>query len=118
MFECKLNNNFLYVILKKEVIIVIDLHLHTNHSDGTDSVEELLINAQKLNMEVISITDHDTIEAYQEIEDNKSLLDLYKGKLIVGVELKAIYNNVNIEVLGYGFDYNKLLIRKTDTDKI
>ena len=62
---------------------MIDLHLHTHHSDGTDSVEELLINAQKSDMEVISITDHDTIDAYKEIENNKSLLDLYSGKIIL-----------------------------------
>lgn len=97
---------------------MIDLHLHTNHSDGTDSVEKLLINAEKLKIEVISITDHDTIGAYKEIENNKNLLNLYTGKIIVGVELKAIYNNFNVEVLGYGFDYNKLIIRKADTEKI
>ena len=97
---------------------MIDLHLHTNHSDGTDSVEQLLKNAQKLNMEIISITDHDTINAYKEIENNKHLLDLYNGKIITGVEIKAIYNGYNIEVLGYGFDYNKLIIRKPDVEKI
>ena len=97
---------------------MIDLHLHTNHSDGTDSVEELLINAEKSNLEMISITDHDTIDAYKEIENNRNLLNLYKGKLITGVELKAIYNNFNIEVLGYGFDYNKLIIRKVDNEKV
>lgn len=97
---------------------MIDLHLHTNHSDGTDSVEELLINAEKSNLDIISITDHDTIDAYKEIENNRNLLNLYKGKLITGVELKAIYNNFNIEVLGYGFDYNKLIIRKADNEKV
>lgn len=97
---------------------MIDLHLHTNHSDGTDSVYELLNNAQKSNVEVISITDHDTIDAYKEIENNKSLLDLYTGKIIVGAELKAIYKGQNIEILGYGFDYNKLIIRKVDIEKI
>jgi len=47
---------------------MIDLHVHTNHSDGTDSLEELLKNAEKAKLEVISITDHDSIDAYLEIE--------------------------------------------------
>lgn len=97
---------------------MIDLHLHTNYSDGTDSVAELLSNAQKLKLEVISITDHDTIGAYKEIENNESLLNLYNGKIITGVELKAIYNGYNIEILGYGFDYNKLIIRNPSAEKI
>lgn len=97
---------------------MIDLHLHTNYSDGTDSVEKLLLNAQKANLEIISITDHDIIDAYKEIENNKKLLDLYKGQIIIGVELKAIYKGFNVEILGYGFDYNKLIIRKADNEKI
>ena len=97
---------------------MIDLHLHTNHSDGADSVERLLINAENLNLEVISITDHDTIGAYKEIESNSQLLNLYSGEIIPGAELKAIYNGINIEVLAYGIDYNKLLIREVDVEKI
>lgn len=43
---------------------MIDLHIHTSHSDGTDTVEELLKNAEKKHIEVISITDHDSIDTY------------------------------------------------------
>ena len=43
---------------------MIDLHIHTNHSDGTDSVEELLKKAEVKNLEIISITDHDSVGAY------------------------------------------------------
>ena len=86
---------------------MIDLHMHTNHSDGTDSVEELLKNAEKKHLEVISITDHDSIDAYHEIDENPSLRSLYSGTLIVGTELRALYHKHNIEVLGYGIDYKK-----------
>ncbi|HIS17020.1 MAG TPA: PHP domain-containing protein, partial [Candidatus Coprovivens excrementavium] len=37
---------------------MIDLHMHTIFSDGTDSVEEILKKAKKANLEIISITDH------------------------------------------------------------
>ena len=34
---------------------MIDLHLHTNHSDGTDTVTELLEKAEQQKLEIISI---------------------------------------------------------------
>lgn len=92
---------------------MIDLHLHTNNSDGTDTTEELLINAEKNKLEIISITDHDSIDAYYDIE-NKNLRNLYSGKIIVGAELKTHYNKVPIEVLAYGIDYTKMKILKID----
>lgn len=97
---------------------MIDLHMHTNHSDGTDSVEELLKNAEKKNLEIISITDHDSVGAYFELEKNPQLMSLYSGKLIIGTELKTCYNHVPVEVLGYGIDYKKLRIHKIDDEKM
>ena len=44
---------------------MIDLHTHTNFSDGTDSLEELLQNAENAKLEVLSITDHDTTDGYK-----------------------------------------------------
>ena len=40
---------------------MIDLHIHTIHSDGEDSVENILKQAESLNLEVISITDHPSV---------------------------------------------------------
>ncbi len=97
---------------------MIDLHIHTNHSDGTDSVEELLKKAEKSNIEIISITDHDSVGAYYELEQNPNLRNLYNGKIIVGSEMKTFYNDVSIEVLAYGVDYKKLRIHKTDAFKM
>lgn len=97
---------------------MIDLHTHTNHSDGTDSVEELLKNAEKNNIEILSITDHDSVGAYFELEQNPELRKLYNGRIIVGSEMKTFYNNVSIEVLAYGVDYKKLRIHKIDEQKL
>lgn len=47
---------------------MIDLHMHTKYSDGTDDIIEFLKKAQKSNLEVISITDHNTVKAYYELE--------------------------------------------------
>ena len=77
---------------------MIDLHLHTRHSDGADSVEDLLINAEKLNLEVISITDHDTIGAYKEIENNK---DYNVSTLFDNFDITA--NSLIDRVINYSF---------------
>lgn len=49
---------------------MIDLHIHTTCSDGTDTVLELLKKAEERNLEYISITDHDTCRGYEDL--NKS----------------------------------------------
>lgn len=81
---------------------MIDLHIHTSYSDGTDSVRELLENAERKKLEVISITDHDQIGAYVELEQNPDLRKIYNGEIIIGSELKTFYRDVSIEVLAYG----------------
>ena len=93
---------------------MIDLHMHTTYSDGTDTVKELLEKAEDLGLEVISITDHNTCKAYFEME-NFNVKEIYKGDIIVGCEFTTSFDNRLIEVLGYGFDYrkvNKYLVKK------
>ena len=48
---------------------MIDLHMHTINSDGSDTTEELLKKCEKLELEYISITDHDTCEAYNDMKN-------------------------------------------------
>jgi hypothetical protein len=45
---------------------MIDLHLHSNKSDGLDTPSQLIDKAQKLDIGAIALTDHDTIEGVQE----------------------------------------------------
>ncbi len=45
---------------------MIDLHAHTNHSDGKDTPTELVLNAAKVGIEVLAITDHDTVSGWGE----------------------------------------------------
>ena len=92
---------------------MIDLHLHTNYSDGTDTVKELLLNAESKKLDVISITDHDSVAAYNELE-NSDIRNLFSGKIVVGTELKTYYNGIPMEVIGYGIDYKKIKINKVD----
>lgn len=86
---------------------MIDLHIHSTYSDGSYSVKEILQEAQNKKLEYISITDHDCIDAYKELE-NMNIKNYYKGNIIVGCEFKCYLEefHISIEILGYGFDLN------------
>ena len=45
---------------------MIDLHAHTNHSDGKDTPTELVQNAAKVGIKILAITDHDTVSGWDE----------------------------------------------------
>lgn len=79
---------------------MIDLHIHTNNSDGTDTVEELLKKAEALNLEYISITDHDNCNGYDKLK-RINISNIFSGKIIPGIEIKCTYQKRTIEVLGY-----------------
>ena len=86
---------------------MIDLHIHTNNSDGTDTVEELLKKAEGLKLEYISITDHDNCNGYKELE-KINIPDFFSGGIIPGIEIKCTYMKRTIEVLGYKIDTDKM----------
>ncbi len=86
---------------------MIDLHTHTKYSDGTWEVKKLLEEAQKNNVEIIAITDHDTVGAHLELE-NRDYSDCFKGKIITGAEFNCVFNNAKIELLGYNFNVREM----------
>ena len=86
---------------------MIDLHIHTKYSDGSDSISELLYKAKKKNLDIISITDYNSCLSYFELE-NINVKEIYNGKIIVGCCFTTSFNDRTIEVLGYGFDYKKV----------
>lgn len=86
---------------------MIDLHIHTNYSDGADSITEVLQKAEKLGLTYISITDHDNCKVYKELE-NMDIKKYYTGTIIPGIEIKCSYKKRLIEILGYKIDTNKL----------
>lgn len=84
---------------------MIDLHIHSNYSDGSFSIEEILQLAKQNNLSQISITDHNILTG--SIEASK-LSDI---NFIVGVELSVGYNDNEVHLLGYfpnGSDYKNV----------
>lgn len=83
---------------------LIDLHIHTNISDGVLSPKEVIDEAYRNNASVISIADHDTIDAYTD-----EIFEYAKSKniiLIPGVEISAKAERSGVHILGYNFDIN------------
>ena len=82
----------------------IDLHMHTNKSDGALTPKQIIDEAVKVNLQAISITDHDTIDAYT--DETMKYAKEQGIKLIVGVEISTKSDRCGIHVLGYNFDLN------------
>ena len=74
---------------------MVDLHIHSSYSDGSYSVVDILKEAQKKKLEYISITDHDCINAYEELK-NINITDYYNGKIVIGCEFKCFFKKYNI----------------------
>ena len=75
-----------------------DLHMHSTYSDGSLSVEELFKEVKNAGLDVIALTDHDTIDGVEEMikigKTNNVLV-------IPALELSTKENGESIHVLGY-----------------
>ena len=79
-----------------------DLHLHSNNSDGSASVKELVDTVTKSGIKIFALTDHDTIAGVDEAERY-----IPNGTIFVkGVELTCKKKDINCHILGYGINPN------------
>lgn len=81
----------------------IDLHTHSNVSDGTMTPTELVIYAKEKGLSAISLTDHDTINGLKEAGEVAAKIGI---EFINGIELSAGYKEQEIHLLGLFIDYN------------
>ena len=80
---------------------MIDLHTHTNCSDGTDSPRELVNKAIVQGLDVLGISDHDTTSGWKEATES------LRGslKLALGAEISCLTDDgVSVHMLGLLFD--------------
>ena len=78
-----------------------DLHIHSCCSDGTDTPLQILDLAKSAGLSGLSITDHDTIQAYTpEIIEAARTLQL---ELLMGVEISSEWQGLTVHILAYGF---------------
>lgn len=95
----------------------IDLHVHSNCSDGTCTPEELIDLALDANLVAIALTDHDTVDG---VERAVHAAEDTRLKVIPGVELSCEYTvspdrKKEIHILGYNLDYRQPELIKTLT---
>ena len=84
-----------------------DLHCHSCFSDGTDTPEQLIQLALSKGFSGLSITDHDTIAAYEQALVYAKNLNF---PLLSGVEFSASYRGEPVHILGYAYQMKSALI--------
>ncbi|EGQ8920158.1 TPA: PHP domain-containing protein [Vibrio parahaemolyticus] len=81
----------------------IDLHSHTTASDGRLEPKDLVDRALGFDIEVLAITDHDTVDglarAKQYVEENDLPI-----KIINGIEVSTVWQNKDIHIVGLNID--------------
>lgn len=78
----------------------VDLHAHSSASDGTESPAELMRSAAAAGIDVVALTDHDTISGWDEAA--RSLPDGLR--LVRGAEISCVYDGISLHLLAYLFD--------------
>src|SRR5580658_2145733 len=81
--------------------INIDLHTHSTHSDGSLTPAELVALAAAAGVQVMALTDHDTITGLEDAQRSTDALGL---RLVPGVEISASWRSQAVHVLGLWID--------------
>lgn len=94
-----------------------DLHIHTTYSDGAFTPDEIIEMAREKGIRYISITDHDTMGAYENLQTE------YKDLTVIsGVEVSTYYKGLELHILSYFHDpFDKPLLdllERSKTDRV
>ena len=81
-----------------------DLHVHSTYSDGLYSPDEVCKRAKEKGVELLSITDHDTLEG---LEVKRAAAEKYGLHFLSGWEISAYLGTEKIHILGYGCEKNE-----------
>jgi len=87
----------------------VDLHLHTTVSDGALRPEELVRAASIAGIQVMAVTDHDSVDGIRDAERAASDLSI---QVIPGIEVSASLDGDDVHVLGYFLDPDDRVLRE------
>lgn len=80
----------------------IDLHTHSNRSDGTDTPAQLVRNAVEIaHLDVVALTDHDATTGWDEAQAEADRIGI---RLVRGIEISTRFQGESVHLLGYEFD--------------
>ncbi|WP_372637108.1 PHP domain-containing protein [Fodinibius sp.] len=91
-----------------------DLHIHTRASDGHMSPADVVQQAIKHKLEIIAITDHDTLKGYRKAQEAAAKTE--EIRLLPGIEITADFNGRECHLLAYCFDPDHPSIRQLTRD--
>ena len=89
----------------------VDLHTHSNCSDGALSVQDLLSRALDADIHTLALTDHDTVTGYDVAVQCLSQDSQSSMRLVPGTELSCVWQGITIHVVGLNFDPNNADLR-------
>lgn len=95
---------------------IIDMHAHTNYSDGDLSPQDLIRLAIDKGIGTLAITDHDTIEGIKKVNRSEDIIVDTGIEIINGIELSAKSDKGRMHILGYDIDLNNETLNKKMTD--
>jgi len=99
--------------------MMIDLHLHSTVSDGSDTPSQLIHQAMNLKLKAIAITDHDTIAG---VEEFLSIGELKEIIAIPGIEISIRHEPkrelIDIHIIGLNIDHTSTKLINTINDQI
>lgn len=78
-----------------------DLHCHSTCSDGSETPEAIVRMAYEKGLKALSITDHDSIDAYETALPEAKKFGI---EMISGVEFSSVHQDTSVHILGYGFE--------------
>lgn len=87
-------------LLYNFIMVKADLHVHSDFSDGSDNICELIENIKSSGIKIFSLTDHDTISGHFAIKDiiPKDI------QYIRGIELTCQTGDIKCHILGYNYN--------------
>lgn len=92
---------------------IVDLHVHSNASDGTFKPTDLIAEAKKAGLSALALTDHDTTDGVAEAIKAAEAAGI---ELIPGVELSTEYDGKEIHVVGLYIDITNAPLQKRMAD--
>ena len=81
--------------------VIADLHTHTVNSDGTFTVEEVVKLASERGLDVVAVTDHDSVDGLRDEKKLREYEEKYKVEIIKGIEMSCNLKGKDVHILGY-----------------
>lgn len=86
---------------------MIDLHCHSRYSDGTFTPQELIKEAEKEEIEVLALTDHDTIDGIEPFLNTSTHISK-----VSGLEISIDWDSGTFHLVGLFVDHNNEELKK------